>query len=98
MNPLLDAGRTFIDPVRFAADPEIMREYPMLPYLTLRIVTMATDYFQTDYCLSVFKPNHRAFYKRIFNSSHWSSRGISRNTIAISNCMHPQGCRSAEHL
>lgn len=67
MNPLLDAGRTFIDPVRFAADPEIMREYPMLPYLTLRIVTMATDYFQTDYCLSVIKPNHRAFYKRIFN-------------------------------
>ncbi|WP_110034252.1 N-acyl amino acid synthase FeeM domain-containing protein [Hoeflea marina] len=67
MNPLLDAGHTFIDPVRFAADPAIMREYPMLPYLTLRIVTMATDYFQTDYCLSVIKPNHRAFYKRIFN-------------------------------
>jgi hypothetical protein len=68
MNPLLDAGKTFIDPVRFAADPEIMREYPALPYLTLRVATMATDYFNTDYCLSVIKPNHRAFYKRIFNS------------------------------
>lgn len=68
MNPLLDAGQTFIDPVRFAADPEIMREYPALPYLTLRVATMATDYFNTDYCLSVIKPNHRAFYKRIFNS------------------------------
>lgn len=68
MNPLLDAGKTFIDPVRFAADPEIMREYPALPYLTLRVATMATDYFKTDYCLSVIKPNHRAFYKRIFNS------------------------------
>jgi hypothetical protein len=31
MNPLLDAGQTFIDPVRFAADPEIMREYPACP-------------------------------------------------------------------
>ncbi len=68
MNPLLDAGKTFIDPVRFAADPDIMREYPALPYLTLRVATMATDYFNTDYCLSVIKPNHRAFYKRIFNS------------------------------
>ena len=68
MNPMLDAGQTFIDPVRFAADPDIMREYPALPYLTLRVATMATDYFKTDYCLSVVKPNHRAFYKRIFNS------------------------------
>lgn len=68
MNPLLDAGKTFIDPVRFAADPEIMGEYPALPYLTLRVATMATVYFDVDYCLSVIKPNHRAFYKRVFNS------------------------------
>lgn len=68
MNPLLDAGKTFIDPVRFAADPEIMREYPALPYLTLRVATMATVYFDVDYCLSVIKPNHRAFYKRVFHS------------------------------
>lgn len=68
MNPLLDAGKTFIDPVRFAADPEIMREYPALPYLTLRVATMATVYYDVDFCLSVTKPNHRAFYKRVFNS------------------------------
>lgn len=68
MHPLLDAGKTFIDPVRFAADPEIMREYPALPYLTLRVATMATVYFDVDFCLSVIKPNHRAFYKRVFNS------------------------------
>ncbi|MBW3096366.1 N-acyl amino acid synthase FeeM domain-containing protein [Pseudohoeflea coraliihabitans] len=68
MDPLLDAGRTFIDPVRFAADPKVLRELPGIPYLTLRIATMATDYFATDYCLSVIKPNHKAFYQRIFNS------------------------------
>lgn len=68
MHPLLDAGQTFIDPVRFAADPEIMRQYPALPYLTLRVATMATVYFDTDFCLSVIKPNHRAFYKRVFKS------------------------------
>ncbi|WP_394687954.1 acetyltransferase [Hoeflea sp.] len=68
MHPLLDAGKTFIDPVRFAADPEIMREYPALPYLTLRVATMATVYFDVDYCLSVIMPSHRAFYKRVFRS------------------------------
>lgn len=68
MNPLLDAGKTFIDPVRFAADPDIMREYPALPYLTLRVATMATVYFDVDFCLSVTKPNHRAFYKRVFHT------------------------------
>jgi len=68
MHPLLDAGKTFIDPVRFAADPDIMREYPALPYLTLRVATMATVFFDVDYCLSVIKPNHRAFYKRVFQS------------------------------
>jgi hypothetical protein len=68
MHPLLDSGKTFVDPVRFAADPEIMRAYPALPYLTLRVATMATVYFDVDYCLSVIKPNHRAFYKRVFQS------------------------------
>ncbi|OCW59656.1 hypothetical protein AWJ14_10225 [Hoeflea olei] len=68
MHPLLDAGETFIDPVRFAADPEIMRDYPALPYLTLRVATMATVFFDVDFCLSVIKPNHRAFYKRVFRT------------------------------
>ncbi|WP_244598313.1 N-acyl amino acid synthase FeeM domain-containing protein [Pseudohoeflea suaedae] len=68
MDPLLDAGRTFIDPVRFAADPEILRQLPGIPYLTLRVATMATDFFGADYCLSVVKPNHKAFYQRVFNS------------------------------
>ena len=68
MEPLLDAGRTFIDPVRFAADPQVVRELPGIPYLTLRVATMATDFFDADYCLSVVKPNHTAFYTRIFNS------------------------------
>lgn len=68
MNPLLDAGQTFVDPVRFAADPETMRDYPALPYLTLRVAAMATVHFEVTDCLSVIKPNHRAFYKRVFNS------------------------------
>lgn len=68
MGDLLAAGRTFVDPVRLAADPEVLRELPGIPYLTLRIATMASDFFEADYCLSVVKPNHKAFYSRVFNS------------------------------
>ncbi len=62
----LDAGMSLIDPVRFAADPAIMREMPAIPYFTLRIATMATDFFDADRVLQLVSPQHAAFYKRVF--------------------------------
>jgi hypothetical protein len=95
MHPLLDAGKTFIDPVRFAADPEIMREYPALPYLTLRVATMATVYFDVDYCLSVIMPSHRAFYKRVFVHLRWRRRDTLSSTSTTSNCTQPMRMSSS---
>jgi len=66
INAFLDAGMSLIDPVRFAADPQIMREMPAIPYLTLRIATMASDYFNTDRVLQLVSPQHSAFYRRVF--------------------------------
>ncbi len=68
INPMLDAGMSLIDPVRLAADPQILNELPAIPYLTLRIATMASDYFDVDRCLSLIKPQHAAFYRRVFRS------------------------------
>lgn len=64
----LDAGMSLIDPVRLAADPEVLSEMPAIPYLTLRLATMATDYFQVDRCLQLVSPQHAAFYKRVFDA------------------------------
>ena len=64
----LDAGMSLIDPVRFAADPQVMREMPAIPYLTLRIATMASDYFGTDRVLQLVSPQHAAFYRRVFQA------------------------------
>ncbi|WEZ82510.1 hypothetical protein P6U16_15595 [Rhizobium sp. 32-5/1] len=64
----LDAGMSLIDPVRLAADPEILKEMPAIPYLTLRVATMASEHFDVDRCLSLVKPQHAAFYKRIFDA------------------------------
>ena len=73
LNAFLDAGMTLIDPVRLAADPEIWSEMPAIPYLTLRLATMATDYFQADRCLQMVKPAHAAFYKRVFDADFVAS-------------------------
>jgi hypothetical protein len=62
----LDAGLSLIDPVRFAADPDIIGEMPALPYLTLRIASMAADYFDADRVLQLVSPQHAPFYKRVF--------------------------------
>lgn len=66
--PRLAAGDTFIDPSRFAADPEWSRAYPQIPYITLRLAGMACCHFATPYCLSTIRPDHTAFYRRIYES------------------------------
>jgi hypothetical protein len=68
IDAFLDAGMSLIDPVRFAADPAILGEMPAIPYFTLRIAAMATDYFQADRVLQLVSPQHAAFYRRVFHA------------------------------
>lgn len=68
LGPLLDRGETFIDPSRFTADYEASLAYPALPFLTLRIAVMASVHFDADCCLALVRPEHAAFYRRIFRS------------------------------
>ncbi len=66
LNKLLDAGESYIDPSRFTADHEATLKYPALPFLTLRVATMASEYFDVKYCISSVRAEHAAFYRRIF--------------------------------
>lgn len=66
--PRLNAGDRFIDPSRFAADPEWSRLYPQLPYVTLRLAGMACFHFNAPFCISMIREDHVAFYKRIYQS------------------------------
>lgn len=70
--PLLARGHTFIDPSRFTADYEASLAYPALPFLTLRIAVMASQYFEADACLALVRPEHTAFYRRVFGSEEMS--------------------------
>lgn len=69
LQPLLDEGKSFIDPGRFTADLDASLAYPALPYLTLRLAAMACEYFPVRFCMSAVRPEHTAFYKRIFGAT-----------------------------
>ena len=62
------AGKRFIDPTRFVADRAASREFPELPYVTLRLPWLALEYFHADYMLAAVRAEHQAFYKRLWGS------------------------------
>lgn len=72
LDPMLDRGMTILDPGRFTADYEASLAFPALPFLTLRIATMAVWHFSVKYCLNAVRPEHAAFYRRVFRSTQFS--------------------------
>lgn len=76
LDPLLDEGQHFIDPSRFTADYEASLAYPALPFLTLRIAVMATEYFDTTACLALVRREHAAFYRRVFGAVEMSDTRV----------------------
>jgi hypothetical protein len=68
LDPLLNRGLTILDPGRFTADYDASLAYPALPFLTLRIPTMAIWHFRVKYCLNSVRPEHAAFYRRVYRS------------------------------
>ena len=62
----LDRGEVFVDPARFAADPEKARLFPELPYVALRLAYLACDHFNADTGLAMVRTDHQAFYRRVF--------------------------------
>jgi hypothetical protein len=65
LEPEVEAGKIFIDPTRFVADPGA-GQHLELPYATLRLPHMASEYFKADYVLATVRAEHQAFYKRVF--------------------------------
>jgi hypothetical protein len=70
--PRLDRGEVIIDPARFVADPDKARNFIELPYVTVRLGSMAGVHFNADYGLAIIRPEHQAFYRRVFLHETWS--------------------------
>jgi N-acyl-L-homoserine lactone synthetase len=65
LTPLLAKGMVIVDPTRFVADPQAAR-IPELPYLTLRLATLACEHFGAQIGLASVRAEHQAFYRRVF--------------------------------
>lgn len=65
---LVAGGKRYIDPSRFAADGQATWDYPLLPFITLRAVSMAHTYFETNNIAKVVRADTASFYKRSFGS------------------------------
>mgnify|MGYP003383243107 FL=1 len=68
LQPMLDRGVTFVCMSRFGSDPEWSRQLPQLPYVTLRLASMACLYFKVPFGLSTVREDHGGFYRRIYRS------------------------------
>lgn len=66
LHPELDRGRIIVDPTRFVADPDKARKFPELPYVTVRLGWIACAHFNADIGLASVRPEHRAFYRKVF--------------------------------
>jgi hypothetical protein len=71
LHPELDKGRVFIDPTRFVADPDKAKRFPELPYATVRLGYVAGVHFNADVGLAIVRPEHQAFYRRLFLQETW---------------------------
>jgi hypothetical protein len=71
LHPKLDQGLVFIDSTRFVADPEKARNFPELPYVTVRLGSMAGVHFNADFGLAIVRAEHQAFYRRLFLQETW---------------------------
>src|ERR1700730_8957823 len=72
LHPKLDQGLVFIDSTRFVADPDKARNFPELPYVTVRLGSTAGVHFNAVYGLAIVRPEHMAFYRRVFLHETWS--------------------------
>jgi hypothetical protein len=71
LHPELDRGKVIIDPTRFVADPDKARTFPELPYVTVRLGYVACGHFNADIGLANVRPEHRAFYRKVFLQQPW---------------------------
>ena len=87
IRPHLQAGATIVDPTRLAAQIEVARQIPELPYIALRPAWVAGEYFGADFGLVSIVEQHQAFYRRVFGYEAWCEPREYPNVNCKITCM-----------
>jgi hypothetical protein len=72
LEPLLQSGACIVDATRQVSSLKFSQRYPQLPFITMRTVCVAEDYFFADYMVAACRVEHQAAFKRIFSAIAWS--------------------------
>jgi hypothetical protein len=95
LQPRLDRGESFVDPSRFAGDPDWSNALKVVPYLTLRLAQVACRYFEPSACLTTVREEHVAFYKRILYAEEvMGARQYPGLTVSghLYQSVYPEAC------
>jgi hypothetical protein len=71
--PRLKAGQCLIDMSRHVNRLEFTRQYPEMPYLTVRPASLAEEYFGGDYVLGAVRLEHQGAFRRMFGMAPWAA-------------------------
>lgn len=66
VRPLIARGMTLVDPTRLVVSNAASKLYLELPFATMRVACMASEFFNANYCFATVRAEHQAFYRRVF--------------------------------
>jgi hypothetical protein len=71
--PRLNAGQCLIDITRHVNRIEFTRQFPQMPYITVRPAFLAEEYFQVDYIVAAVRLEHQAAFRRMYKMVQWAA-------------------------
>jgi hypothetical protein len=72
VSPHLQAGRCIIDASRHVNRWEFSREFPEMPYITMRPGFLAEEYFDADYLTGACRAENQGAFRRMFGVVCWA--------------------------
>ena len=69
--PKLSAGQIAVEYTRLAAKLSLSSAHPELAYIIMRPGYMAASHFDADLAITTPRPEHMAFYRRVFQFVPW---------------------------
>jgi hypothetical protein len=85
--PRLSAGQIAVEYTRLAAKLSLSSAHPELAYIMMRPGYMAANHFDADLAITTPRPEHMAFYRRVFQFVPWCEPRPYPGLTATFACM-----------
>jgi hypothetical protein len=72
LDPRLEVGECLIDITRHVNRLEFTRQFPQMPYITVRPAFLAEEYFDAHHIVAAMRIEHQGAFRRMFNMLPWA--------------------------